>query len=109
MSVVDAAARAALIKPIGSENQLQKLSQVKGTNKTVHSPAARKGQIKTDTNWVSNTGSKFYDKNVTASYNAPNRSGVHWERNENVNTSNIAIFEQQGPSERTSHLAPQRR
>ena len=105
VSMVDAAARAALIKPIGSENQLQKLSHAKN-NKTIGSPINRKGTVKTDTNWANNTGSKFHDKNVNASYNnfVQNKSGVHWERNENVNTSNIAIFEQQGPPERTSHL-----
>jgi Flp pilus assembly protein TadG len=107
---VDAAARAALIKPIGSENQLQKLSQTKNNNKTVTSPINRKGQVKTDTNWVNNTANKFYDKQVNTSHNnMHSKSGMHWERNENVNTSNIAIYEQQGPPERSSYLQQPRR
>jgi hypothetical protein len=58
-SMVDAATRAALIKPIGSENQLQKLSQnkigaVQVIKKPIVSPMTRKSQIKTETNWNNN-------------------------------------------------------
>jgi len=28
----------------------------------------RKGQVRTDTNWINNTANKFYEKNVNASF-----------------------------------------
>lgn len=98
-----------MIKPIGSENQLQKLSQNKlagiGTSsgpnahKPLASPVVRKSQVKTETNWTNQTANKFapYERQINASYSIFNSkvgsqdAGIrrNRERNENINLTNV--------------------
>lgn len=101
-----------MIKPIGSENQLQKLSHNKlaglGTGSGPHghkplaSPMARKSQVKTETNWTNQaTANKFapYERQINASYSIFNNkvgsqdAGVRRtrERNENINLTNVPL------------------
>jgi hypothetical protein len=98
VSAVDAAARAALIKPIGSENQLQKLSVQKAgvatgasNSKHVASPNSRKSQIKTEANWTNKPG-KPNEKSGNFFNNKVGSFDAKLERNENINVSNNAQF-----------------